>query len=268
MKKYNVLIIGAGNQGALADAPGSGNEYKYISFAHAFRDHDKTNTIIFLDKSFKKAKCAADVWEASWTNKPISDLYVQKTFYYSIAVISTPDDTHYEILKQLAEYQLKLVICEKPLTTDLQQAREIVELYKAKGIPLMIDYTRRYIPELQELKQHGKPTLATCDFNRGWLHSASHAIDFFNMLEADNIRINEIPINSIRIWNIHLYWNNHHWQEQRIGNMPVPNYYDKHMWYVVDNAYNFLEGKESLRCTGEDALKALEICFKLMEGAK
>jgi hypothetical protein len=47
--------------------------------------------------------------------------------------------------------------------------------------------------------------------------------------------------------------------------MPVPEYYDNHMKYVVDNAYNFLEGRESLKCTGEDALRSLEICYELME---
>jgi hypothetical protein len=36
------------------------------------------------------------------------------------------------------------------------------------------------------------------------------------------------------------------------------------MKYVAENAYNFLEGKEELKCTGEMALKSLEMCFELM----
>ena len=45
--------------------------------------------------------------------------------------------------------------------------------------------------------------------------------------------------------------------------MQVPDYYDFHTRYVIENAYNFLEGKEELLCTGEDALKALEIMEEL-----
>jgi hypothetical protein len=36
------------------------------------------------------------------------------------------------------------------------------------------------------------------------------------------------------------------------------------MWHVTENAHNFLEGREALKCTGEDSLRSLEICFELM----
>jgi hypothetical protein len=261
MNKYNVLIIGAGGQGAVADAPGSQDENKIISYAHAFKDHNGFRLLGFKDSDMHKAAEAAIAWKTDYWSTWAGAIESY------IVVVSTPDNTHYEILKQLANYPLKLVICEKPICSDLQQAKEIVELYKSKGIPLMCDYTRRFIPELQTLKQYGLPELAICEFNRGFLHSGSHAVDMFNMLEAKNIRLIEVPLESERIWKINLYWKDRHWQEKRIGDDPVPSYYDMHMKYVVENVYNFLEGKEELKCTGEMALKSLEMCFKLMEGA-
>jgi predicted dehydrogenase len=272
MKKYNVLIIGAGGQGSEADQPGSGNDHKIISFAHALNIHHGFSDTTFYDKDFQKAVNACEIWGGSAISSIKDSIHDA-----DIAVITTPDDTHYEILKQLAEYPLKLVICEKPLCDDLDEAREIVELYKEKNIPLMVDYTRRFIPELRELKQRyingefGEINDVITIFNRGVYHTGSHLYDFliwvFGEDEVRKLDMLYISEHDYRVWNIQLFFEKYYWQEQRIFDMPVPSYFDNHMKYVVDNAYNFLEGKEELMCTGEDALKALEICYELMEGA-
>jgi hypothetical protein len=180
-----------------------------------------------------------------------------------IAIVSTSDNTHYEILKQLAEYPLKLVIVEKPICENLEQAREIVELYKAKGIPLMVNYTRRFLPYYDNLKEYGKPISSVCRFNRGWLHTASHAIDFFNMLGCDNYSIFESDSNS-RVWIITVAWKYNIFTEHRFGEQPVWPYYNKSHMHIMNNAYEFLEGREEIKCTGEMALHSLEICFNLM----
>jgi len=202
-----------------------------------------------------------------------STRYACEALGTNVAVVSTPDDYHYEILKELAEYPLKLVLCEKPICSDLQQAREIVQLYKAKGIPLCVNYTRNFLPYYEDLKQRyksgefGRIVFANVVFNRGWLHSATHAISFLEWFFGGqyNGKIMECETD-YRIWQMDLFFEKYHWREERIGDQPVWEYYDKSHWYVVDNVYQFLEGKEELKCTGEDGLRALEICYKLMEG--
>ena len=264
------MIIGAGGQGSEADQQGNGNSNKIISFAHAFREHPGFHIEGITDKSLIKADIARKAWDIKWWGHGENSY---KMFFrenarndkIDIAVVSTPDDTHYKILKQLAEYPLKLVIAEKPICDNLEQAREIVELYKAKGTPLCVNYTRRFLPYYEDLKQYGKPLFATCTFNRGWIHTATHAIDFFNMIRCENYKIKESKLN-IRYWNIQVYYENFVFHERRVADQPVWDYYDKSHWYVVDNAYRFLEGREPLKCTGEDALRALEICYEMMEG--
>lgn len=264
--KYSVLIIGTGGQGALSDVSGSENEKKIISFANAFKKHKKTDNIMFYDENMEKAIEAAKAWNGCAIIGLTFAIYRA-----DIVIIATPDNSHFNYLKKVAKHKPKLVICEKPLCEDLEQAREIVKLYKQKGIPLMVNYTRRFIPELQELKRRykngefGKIVSANIVFNRGWLHSATHAIDFCGWLFDGeyNGKILECETD-YRIWQIDLYFEKYHWREERIGDMLVPSYFDKHMQHVVENAYNFLEGKEELKCTGENALKALEICHELM----
>jgi len=263
---YNVLICGLGGQGILADAPGSENEHKIISYAKAFSLHAATGLLCFDDKCNKKSIKAMQIYGGCATTLR----YACECKNIDIAVISTPDDTHFGILKQLAEYSLKLVICEKPLTTDLQQAIEIVQLYKDKNIPLMIDNTRNFIPELRNLpNEHGKAISGYALFNRGLFHSAMHIFGFFRMLGCNNYKIRELDELDFRVWILSVTFEDGFiWSEERITNdMPVWSRYDHHMKYVVENAYNFLEGKEPLFYTGEEALKDIEECCKLM-GAK
>lgn len=248
--------MGAGGQGSEADQPESVNQNKYISYAHAFKDHPGFNLMGFYDINTEKAFKASEAWN--------TDALAHWPIIADVIVIATPDATHYEqLLKATNRLEPDLVICEKPLCIDLEQAREIVQLHKDKNIPLMVDYTRRFIPELQELK-HKKPKYGVCLYNRGLLHTGSHAIDFFNMLGLENYKLEEVK-DDYRYWSIAVMFEDGNvWTEQRIKDDPVPEYYDNHMKYVVANAYGFLEGKEDLLCTGNDALKALERCFELI----
>jgi predicted dehydrogenase len=274
MNKYNVLIIGAGNQGALADAPGTGNEEKIISFAHALKEFGAN--ILFYDLNidnddeYSAAKKAARIWGGLWSDKLLIH-YDHMTI--DIVIIATPDNTHYDYLKLFANigHNPKLVICEKPLCTDLQQAREIVQLYKKKNIPLMVDYTRNFIPYYEDLKrkyqagEFGEIVSSNVVFNRGWIHTATHAISFLEWLFDGqyNGKIMKCETD-YRIWQIDLYFEKYHWREERIGDEPVWFYYDDAMMHVISNAFEFLEGKEPIKCTGEDALKALEKCYELL----
>ena len=202
--------------------------------------------------------------------------HAMEDFGIDVAVVATNDGQHYEPLKQLAEYPLKLVICEKPLCDNLQHAREVVALYKAKGIPLMVDYTRRFLPVYEDLRQrYWRGELGEClyiqaTFNRGFLHSGSHAADFIHWFGGNFLQgippyqLKYVDGADYRIWQLDVYFENYHWREERIGDMPVPAWADHHMRYVAENAHNFLEGREALKCTGEDSLRSLEMCFELM----
>jgi predicted dehydrogenase len=266
---HNILICGAGNQGAFSDIPGNENSSKIISFAHACKHHKKTREMIFVDKSINKARKAAEIWGGIYCEtikKAFAQLHMP-----DIVVISTNDDSHYEILKELAECPLKLVIVEKPICNDLIQAREIVELYKAKGTPLMVNYTRRFLPYYEDLKQRyeagefGLLIGACVNFNRGFIHTGSHGVDLVNWLgNPEKLVINEIDNLDYRLWQMDLYFERYHWREERIGDMPVWDYCDKQTYHVMDNAYEFLEGREPLKCTGENGLAALEICCRMM----
>ena len=252
-RKWNALIIGCGNMGVLNDSPGSRNEHKTISFAKALKENGNFN-LYFYDIDKQKEFIAMNIWDGRLLlGNPIID----------VVIITTPDETHCNMLLTVASlYTPKLVICEKPFCSNTVEAGSIIELYEKEGIPILIDYTRNFIPELIALKER-KPIKALCYFNRGWLHTATHGIAFFEMLDIKDYKIKEM-MDGERYWSIDIQFEDDtYWHEQRIGDMPVPSYYDYHTRYVIDNAVGFLEGREELKCNMYDGLKTLEIMERL-----
>jgi len=272
--KYKAIIIGAGNKGCLSDAPGTGNESKFLSYAHAIKEHPGFAGFHIYDRDESKIITAAKAWGITTMMCRSWQSYIA-CYPIDIAIVATPDETHYEILKQLAEYPLKLVICEKPICTDLGQAREIIDLYKSINIPLAIDYTRRFIPYWQEAKAEidtgkaGKFLKGYCYFNRGTLHTLSHFTDLalWFIGNMDNIIVQEVPTDYRWVFQWGMFYENEFYSEHAVNfakNPNVDNIYDKHLWHVMNNAFEFLEGRQKLLCTGEDALLALEECYKFM----
>lgn len=263
MSKYKVLLIGLGGQGLMADAPGSGNEHKVISFAKALKEREDVLETYVFD------------YDTSREDKPI-ELYGFKQHSialhdYNIIIIATPDDTHRNVLEYplMLRKKPKLVICEKPLCMTLAETEEIVELYEETGIPILVNYTRRFIPELRDLNTHGKALVGHCSFNRGLEHTGTHALDFFNMLgvplDKQNLDSFE-AYNLKRMWDIKVVFEDGYvFHEHRINDEPVHKRYDFHMRHVIDNAVNFLEGEEGLFCTMYDALECMKILEELKE---
>ena len=275
--KFKTLIIGAGNKGAIADSPGTGNESKFLSYAHAIKEHPGFELIGFVDSDISKTVKATKIY-GGWGAENIKFIE-HEHINIDVAIVSAPDETHYEILKRLANYPLKLIICEKPICTNLEEAREIVKLYKSINIPLMADYTRRFIPHWQEAKAEidsekaGKFLKGYCYFNRNWLHTASHFIDlalWFNG-NMDNIIVREVPTDYRWVFQWGMFYENQFYSEHAVNfakNSKIDSIYDQHLYYVMDNAFEFLEGRQKLLCTGENALRALEECYKFMEVSK
>jgi len=267
---YRVLIIGAGKQGVFCDIPGSGNEYKIISHAKAFKVHSGFELIGFCDVNKDVMLDAAIEWETDWFHN-LGEAW--DAYDVDVVSICTPDETHFDLLDTVLKYNPKLVLCEKPIATDLVQATEIVAKYKIKEVPLLIDYTRRFIPRLQSFKRRvemgefGKYLYGFGTFNRGWLHTATHMVDFilWTLGDLDNFYIREIKTTSYRAFQIHLFFEKLWWK--MIDGEAVNPMYDFHMLHVVDNIYNHLEKGVSLLCTGEDALRALALTIDLMEEA-
>lgn len=177
---FRVLIIGAGNIASGYDNPES---ECFLTHAHAFSTHPGFELIGFVDPNTNNAEVAAKKWKVN----AFSNIDQALASYKDIDVfcITVPDHLHYNLLRQVAEYNPKLVFTEKPLTDTLNQALIIQKLYKDLNIPILINFKRAFVPEIieiiQKVKQNAFGELKSCFafYNRGLKHNGSHMIDLF-----------------------------------------------------------------------------------------
>ncbi len=66
--------------------------------------------------------------------------------------IVTPNNSHFAIAKTFLEHGIH-VVCDKPLTTDYNQAIELSELAKSKGLLFAVTYTYTGYPAVKQAKQ-------------------------------------------------------------------------------------------------------------------
>jgi predicted dehydrogenase len=174
---YNALIIGAGNIGAFFDTPGA---YDILTHAHAYKKFEGFNLLGFVDTDMGKAKKAVSLWGGSFFH------CLEKAFDESIVdvvSVAVPDEQHYEVLLKLSEFPVKCVFAEKPLTKKLEEAEDIVRIYKEKNIGLVVNYGRRFVPEFERIRDdihqgiYGGYVSGAGFYGKGINHNGSHLID-------------------------------------------------------------------------------------------
>jgi predicted dehydrogenase len=191
---YKVAIVGAGSIGAMkADKYDSPKGKNILTHAHAVVTHPRTELKYIVDSNAQKALAAAKKWGclALATMKDLVGAGID------IVILATPTDLHYEHLLYIIDYiKPRLIIAEKPFCSNLEQAKKILHKSKQKDISIIVDYIRRFDPELQRLKKEmaagafgpGGVLHAKLTYTRGLVHEACHAIDMFNYLFGKFIR--------------------------------------------------------------------------------
>lgn len=100
-----------------------------------------------------------------------------------VVVLAAPDHTHPALLRRIADYRPRAVLCEKPLAPSLAEAEALARLYEDAGIGLCVNYSRRFLPEYADLRELlargglGRLQSALIYYSRGLRHNASHYLD-------------------------------------------------------------------------------------------
>lgn len=173
----NVLIIGSGQIAGGYDDPTAN---AILTHAHAYTRHKGTNLLGFYDTDFTSAYKMANKWGATAFKT------MEEAKNVDVISICTPDNAHLANLKQALKLNPKLIFLEKPLSNNLVEAEEIVEI--AKGIPILVNYSRRFVEEFQDLatkiqaKRFGDFISGSGYYGKGFMHNGSHMINLLNLL--------------------------------------------------------------------------------------
>lgn len=101
-----------------------------------------------------------------------------------IVVIAAPTETHLSLVERVCQYASpKVVLCEKPLSYQMADAYQIVEICEKNNIQLFVNYMRRLDRATQEIKELifggglGPFSVGTCFYSNGLINNASHFVD-------------------------------------------------------------------------------------------
>lgn len=87
-------------------------------------------------------------------------------------LVGTPHTLHYEMVSAALDRDLH-VFCDKPLTTDLQRARELVERAESTDRVVMVGYQRHLNPAFQTARQRWRgersPDYLSAEITQNWL---------------------------------------------------------------------------------------------------
>lgn len=196
---YKAIIIGCGSIGALKpdkyDSPKTAN---ILTHAHAYHECVSTKLVGICDTDLDKMARAADKWGCvGYTSLEDSIIELEP----DIVSVCVPTKSHYDTLKCCIVhpvYRPKIVIIEKPFCSTTKEAKEIVDIYKEADIALLVNYTRRYVPDMALLK-HLLTVGPLNDvkhvrimYGRGLRREASHAIDLMHYFFGDLKQVLEI----------------------------------------------------------------------------
>ena len=105
----------------------------------------------------------------------------------TVVAIASPTAMHSDVLNQvLLHSRPKVILCEKPLAYDLEEARRMLTACERAGVKLLVNYMRRADFGAIEVKRRiesgsiAAPVKGVAWYSKGFLHNGSH---FFNLLE-------------------------------------------------------------------------------------
>jgi predicted dehydrogenase len=181
-KKFTVAVIGLGNIGMGYDVGHISSDF-VLTHVRAFIEQAEFQLVAAVDSNPKLRKIFTKL-----TDLPAFESIEQLIKFYKvdIVVVATPTNTHYKILQNILCLMKPLaILCEKPLTGNLNDCVDIVESCQNKGVPLYVNYIRRADPGVKEVKSRIEkglicsPFKAVIWYTKGMIHNGSHFLDLF-----------------------------------------------------------------------------------------
>lgn len=107
---------------------------------------------------------------------------------YDVISICSPTPFHATDLEMSIRMRPRLIFCEKPVTTSLAETERLCSACDAADIPLAVNYTRRWDPDVARLREDirsgrwGTLRSAVGCYNKGILNNGSHMLDLLHLL--------------------------------------------------------------------------------------
>jgi predicted dehydrogenase len=190
--EHRALVVGCGNIGALYDLE---DDKRVWTHAKAFSLRPGTR-ISFYDTDPQKAAQVASKYAAA-TESTLDGSVLSK---YDIVSITSPTPTHCTLLQMALAARVPVVICEKPVSNELQELELLEQLYRSSNSKVLVNYIRRFQPAFIQLREELSKTDPAAikqllvKYRRGFVNNASHAIDLIEFLFDRKLAVEDLKV--------------------------------------------------------------------------
>jgi predicted dehydrogenase len=185
IKPLSVAIVGTGRIAGEFDQDRHGTEGGVYSHAGAYGRSGKFRIETVYDIDRERARRFKRYWNAGTVAESLEEICSGR---HDVISVCTPDETHYDVLRVLIETRCcRALFTEKPLASDLQQSRNIIESARGAGIHVVVNLQRNFDPLygiLQEEISQNPENLLTINgyYMKGLSHCGVTMIDTLTAL--------------------------------------------------------------------------------------
>ena len=183
MKPLKTLLIGLGQIGMLYDFDHK-NQDLVLTHSKAVSKSEYFELVGGVDKDDLRCRDFSRKYKKN-TFKKIKDAI--EVTSPDLIIVATSTETHLGVIKDISKiYSPKIILCEKPLSYNLRDAEEIIEICKKMHTRLFVNYMRRCDEGTIEIMKRindqriETPIKGFAWYTKGIYNNASH---FINLLE-------------------------------------------------------------------------------------
>lgn len=177
---FRAVLIGCGNIGAMYDY----NNDHVLTHAKALYKSGK-----FSVKVFDIDQTLANKVAKKYNYGILLNLDGIDSYNTDLVIIATPTASHYKYLKLFLHKNINTIICEKPVSNDIEELNDLSDIYKKSSSKIFVNYFRNFQASFLKLKEYisgirnsEKLTNISIRYHRGFLNNCSHAFALLQYL--------------------------------------------------------------------------------------
>lgn len=193
---FKCAIIGCGNIGSGYDRK-IPKEWS-LTHAGAYCLCPKTKLIAAADISPKALEKFGKKWGIDKLYKDSREMI--KNEKIDILSLCLPTEKHFDAFKFACEKNIPAIFCEKPLSYDLEEAKEMVRMSEDRLVT--VNYFRRWNSTIAQLREkinqgtYGRVSKITARYTKGIFINGSHLVDLMRWFFGEPEGIHLIKINN------------------------------------------------------------------------
>jgi len=152
--------------------------------AQAYLKHPRTTLAAACDRDEARLLAFGKRWGVKQLYRTTEELFKKEKI--DVVSICTWNQSHAALVEQAVRQGVKAIICEKPIADSLHNADQMIQICGARGVPLLINHTRRYILFYHRIHQMihtgdvGAIQSVSCYYTAGVLNTGTHLFDILH----------------------------------------------------------------------------------------